>query len=1228
MTLKKLLVSATLLLMAVMPMQAQNYQDAIDTMYATYRYEQIGDEYTKMVDTKGVMNGWTSSDSKMVYYWRMPAGHTRADMVYQPRYLRMPRFGVKVERVMTGEVLYEAEIQTTVYKSEVTTIELIPDIVIPADEYYRVELSIDNSATIKYLYYFLFQRESTDPVIMSPNLGGTGSHLFSWGTTDADAPSGNAYDWAYLEAMVPYEYQHPCDYFMTIGALNSYMGMQTVGRVNGDDFNRSVLFSVWDNGNTDEDPDLPSYMRSQVFDYNHEAVSGHGGGEGSSGTVMFKNKVSYWRPDHWVQFLLNVRPERVTITMEDSQGQDSVGTAENTIMTAWFKMDTDTVWTYMASIRASFLNQLISGWYSFIENFGGIEGWSKHRVNYRHGFLRSASSGKWYNRNYVVYYPDSDDRTTRVDLGHGAASKIDNAFYLEYGGYKLQADSSHYTNLLADHTCVDTINLDRLNDRVDQALKLANRYVVNTALNTCATTYDKSKWQIVSYTGQTASYMLDYSTSTCWNSTTLPHEVVLKADEELTITSFTLGYQDGYGSHCREVDVYYSADGTEWTLGADSIYIYNERSTEVTLPVPLTAQYFKLVLYDNIDGSTLKVNDLTFKGPYDETLLAEKAEELLASENCLEGYTTADLQNLREVYNNGDYADANTLATAIKDLALNAMPLKYGRAAAKNNISSSSAYMLKNGSGYGYLCADTDGRLVLKDATTDGALEAYTDTATATNPYNSWRIIVSEDYDYIYVYNIGAGKYLSLAEIPYLSDEPYAIAVYFTTNQIAFGQSDKNSDQYGKYLSCDPTSTECVSLSTTNTMRCRLEVLNNYYLRPGTQESLELIDELFASEPLEAYAEKARALIAVPEGLVGSMTDAAEIENLQSLYNGGNPDLDDLDALIEAVDNATVLSVDDAHTYRVINTMSDNSSPCLTTTSTKLAMAELSNKEPAQMWRIQTNGTGYVLTAQNQGIDQQPFDYGSRVGTTTADNAFTYHLATQTAGEYYLAQSDFQPQTLCGRGSMVLTGELTDEDSQWQIEPVSEYSLTLNSAGNALMCVDFDVVLPDEVTAYAANHVTGDGVIKLSQIEGIVPAMTPVLLKGTGYATVTFEVLGHQTPSYDGGNLFVGTMFAKTGMAKRTYYALKTSNGTSVMKLGLVSSNISENQAYILAEDALPSLDTYTFDFDDLVSSIDDMALPAADTGTAETKTYDLQGRPSEAETSGIYIQDHKKVLK
>ena len=69
---------------------------------------------------------------------------------------------------------------------------------------------------------------------------------------------------------------------------------------------------------------------------------------------------------------------------------------QNSIVTAWYKMEDDPDWTYMATHRVAGRPYLFSSFYSFLENYGEC-GEIYTRGYWRKGYMRSAASGKWYS---------------------------------------------------------------------------------------------------------------------------------------------------------------------------------------------------------------------------------------------------------------------------------------------------------------------------------------------------------------------------------------------------------------------------------------------------------------------------------------------------------------------------------------------------------------------------------------------------------------------------------------------------------------------------------------------------------------------------------------------------------------------------------------------------------------------------------------------------------------
>ena len=60
----------------------------------------------------------------------------------------------------------------------------------------------------------------------------------------------------------------------------------------------------------------------------------------------------------------------------------------------------------------------------------------------------------------------------------------------------------------------------------------------------------------------------------------------------------------------------------------------------------------------------------------------------------------------------------------------------------------------------------------------------------------------------------------------------------------------------------------------------------------------------------------------------------------------------------------------------------------------------------------------------------------------------------------------------------------------------------------------------------------------------------------------------------------------------------------------------------------MPDLDTYTFDFDDLVDAVSPLQTDGQSSIINSQSTYDLQGRPVQTTVKGhIYIRNHQKVI-
>lgn len=1203
---------------------AQNWQPTTDTFMGEYCFrEKNGSWYDAVTSDRAMTSMPSDNDIVLAYYWRIPDGKVRADIVWTNNYARLCKMHVRLIRPTTGEVLAENDIANTSFKSEQRTDDLFGTVDFPADEFYRVEISSPQWSYFKMISKFIFQRESELPVMKPRNFGGTSGHMWNWSSTDPNAPSGAAYDWAYIEARVPYEYQCPGTYYMTIGAMSGYMGMQTVGAMGEPgDFSRSVLFSVWDAGNMDEDPNLPEYMQSGVMSGNPDAVHTHAGGEGSSASVMLKGSTKWWRPDKWVQFLENSRPETITIFAKTRSGEDTSFVYENTICTAFYKMDDEPTWRYLGTIRSAGQNTHISGWYNFIEPFTSYAGQMKHRVLYRHPAMRAVNSGKWYSRNKVDFWDEKYGRDFHYDYGRGASQEYENCFFFEMGGYGLQTDSSKYTNLATDMSFVESINMDSLNDIIEQSVKRDQRLLFNAKLDQTADNIDQSTWTPIPElcsNKNSAKQAFDGHEGTHWScGTGYPYNLAVEADEEQYVSSFNIYWEYKYDYRCLYAALATSSDGKEWTTVFDSLEIRSGIDRpNVSLPHPVKTKYLKLTFYHPFTTQSLMFNEIKIRGDYDRERLLALAKLELDDASTLNHYPDAQLQEVRAAYNNGNPTDLEALVMSLKEVANNGTFYKYARVADRKHISSQRAYMLQNVEGNGFLCATPQADLTINGATTNGALSQFSKTADVTDPYNSWMILHDEHYGSVYyLFNMGARKFLCISnDALCLSDQPCGFKI--NSGSLSYTiQKDKYT------VAVNSTSPDGPSLRTSANSQTGFKIFDNYQLAQpeSVRDSLQQITEQV--DKLRLYKENISNVINAPVGVVGGFTSEEAREAVQSAYDNAdnNPQ-----AFIAAVENADIIELDtDNSVYKIKNT-NDSSTPYMASDASSRMIGKAASNSAEQIWRLQTKGGGFSM--HSQGVMPKPMperNDNAIVLTPRYQESGTYVLSSNEWGKNYISSAQFCTYVINGNTSALKTANSAMNGSMWYLEPTTSFSVSLNSIGIAALYYDFAVQIPDGTKAYVANHVTPDGVIKLTELTGTIPAGTPAILRGESHEKVELEIAG-KGAEIETTNIFRGTYFKNSTFSKGSVYTLSSSNGKPIMKKPAISM-VSANQIYIANDEFLPQLNSYTFDFDELVDSIN--TLDTNETQNANGSIYDLNGRRVVNTVKGnIYILNHRKVV-
>ncbi len=471
-------------LMMLVALQMQ----ATDIIDGNCHYREIDGRYAGVrKNDNGVTTTTFETDDRiiLVYCLRIPKATVSASAKLISKVTGDVTLNVRVKNCETSEVLLEHSVTQACTRNKSASLEIIPEMNFPADTWYRVEIQApEGYSRIQRLDELDFERTGSRPVI-DAHLRGfptPATHLWFGHSTAANAPQNESYEWCYQEVLMPKQWATINTYLMTLGITGGYMGIQMCGQTveneNGQktdtipsSYQHRVLFSIWDNGDTDITPNLATYLRAGALANGDDVAINRFGNEGTGCQSMVYN--GRWNPGQWVQFLTCARPEERTIVLKDQAGNDSIIRYPCSLLSTWYKNIDDPEWHYMATIRHSGESHYYSTWYSFIENWADTGGELFRRAYYRNNYQRSVGSGKWYFVNKVDLFSQTDYQTfikdgeittrhRRMDYGHGRASDVPRAFYMQTGGYGMPKDSANTLPLVDDHSCVESINLDSL----------------------------------------------------------------------------------------------------------------------------------------------------------------------------------------------------------------------------------------------------------------------------------------------------------------------------------------------------------------------------------------------------------------------------------------------------------------------------------------------------------------------------------------------------------------------------------------------------------------------------------------------------------------------------------------------------------------------------------------------------------------------------------------------
>lgn len=457
---------------------------ATDIIYGGCHYKEWNGRYAGFQKSETYATFLSNNEVSLVYCLRMPKATVSGVARLTSKIDGDITLNVTLTDCETGHLIYSHDETQQGTRNKELLMTIMPETNLPQDTWYKLEIKSPNGYNaISRLSTLEFERTGKEPVC-DAHLRGfptPATHLWFDHSTEEFAPKDESYEWCYQEVLMPVEYQTINTYLMTLGITGGYMGIQLAGKTIQNEegvytdtipssYTHQALFSIWDNGDKDLTPDLAKYLQAGALTYGPGVKINHFGAEGTGCQAMITN--AKWNPGQWVQFLTLARPEEIDVTLKNDDGSDKVIKYPCSLLSTWYKTIDDPEWHYMATIRHSGESHYWNGWYSFIENWADSGGELFRRAYYRNNYQRSNGSGKWYFVNKASFsqttYQDFINsgeitaRQRRMDYGHGLASDVPRAFFMQTGGYGQPKDSLNILPLVDDHSCVESINLDSL----------------------------------------------------------------------------------------------------------------------------------------------------------------------------------------------------------------------------------------------------------------------------------------------------------------------------------------------------------------------------------------------------------------------------------------------------------------------------------------------------------------------------------------------------------------------------------------------------------------------------------------------------------------------------------------------------------------------------------------------------------------------------------------------
>ena len=623
-------------------------------------------------------------------------------------------------------------------------------------------------------------------------------HLNGFESTNARLPQGNVYNWIYNEVQIPEDADFQGTYVEAFGFHNGYIGIQNNGRMADGKTNHTVIFSSWDNGDTDSNPTLAGYKRSGVIAIDStlkNTVAERFGGEGTGVHVLLNG--DYWKPGHWVRFLVNVQPEQ--IQLKDGSNY------ENTVISAWYNVrGLDDKWHYISSQRmAGQVNYFGSGFNAFLEEFtrgATSQGHIPHKAYYRRIFTRSMQGGEWFNRN-IFWFGHTDGGSDKGARNDRYQTKMnydgEDAAYMQSGGYIEPKAGSPITLKYVepgDFLPSDSVLAQLQAQYVAKALHTQEVQRMNTRMNDTYEEIPQKEWQLKGKSSEEtvgegsngrAALVLDGNNQTFWHTEwqsgsnkRFPHYLEFVHTGATTLNRIVLqndAKHSGNRYRARKV-VVQVVDSKGKTTTQGTYTLGNGDQQEIVLsPALELSENERLRLrftegYDRNEGM-MAVSEIRF-----EKKNLERLREVFMAEYNSAGqwnhYTRTDVEKyLGEVKTHLATATESEIQSALLMLSQKGKVLKYLPITNLAALNAERCYVLTNAEVSGVLVqpegavAPTLRNVDAKRAT--NTLDTYAQTMSVADSAANWLLVADEQSgsatQYV-VYNLKSGMFLQPAK--------------------------------------------------------------------------------------------------------------------------------------------------------------------------------------------------------------------------------------------------------------------------------------------------------------------------------------------------------------------------------------------------------------------------------------------------------------------------------